>query len=151
VDPVTDHPSARALIDEGRGLDKLGRRKEARARYEQALEALDPPAPSVASMLLRWIARTYEVDADYPAAAACAERAVAMAEQGDDRSALGHALNVLAAVRWRQGDLDEAERRFHEALQRGPRTTAPSPRVGARPRRASPAHSRGRHRTARRC
>ena len=63
-----DHPSARALIDEGRALDKLGRRREARERYEQALQALDPPAPSMASMLLRWIARTYEIDADYGAA-----------------------------------------------------------------------------------
>ena len=69
VDPATDHPSVRALIDEGRALDKLGRRKEARARYEKALESLDPPAPSVASMLLRWIARTYEVDAEYATAA----------------------------------------------------------------------------------
>ena len=68
-------------------------------------------------MLLRWIARTYEVDADYATAADCAERAVATAELGDDRNALGHALNVLAAVRWRQGDLDDAERLFHEALE----------------------------------
>ena len=72
MDPATDQSSARALIDEARGLDKLGRRKEARARYEEALAALDPPAPSIASMLLRWIARTYEIDGDYSAAAACA-------------------------------------------------------------------------------
>ena len=91
MDPVADHPSARALIDEARGLDRLGRRDEARARYEQALEALDLPAPSVASMLLRWIARTYEVDADFGAAEDCAIAAVATAELGDERNALGHA------------------------------------------------------------
>src|SRR4029078_4821499 len=68
---------------------------------------------------------TYEVDADYAAAASCAERAVALAEEAADRNALGHALNVLAAVRWRQGNLDEAERLFHEALQRGTSTTDP--------------------------
>jgi len=151
LDPATDQPSARALIDEGRGLDKLGRRKEARARYEQALAALDPPAPSVASMLLRWIARTYEVDADYPTAAACAERAVAMAEQGDDRNAIGHALNVLAAVRWRQGDLDEAERLFHEALQRGTSTTDPRLQVDVMTNLGSLAKIRGDFREALRC
>ena len=76
-------------------------------------------------MLLRWIARTYEVDADYPAAEDCAIAAVATAELGDERNALGHALNVLAAVRWRQGDLDHAEQLFQEALKRGTSTTDP--------------------------
>ncbi|HEU4720019.1 MAG TPA: HD domain-containing phosphohydrolase [Gemmatimonadaceae bacterium] len=151
VDPAADHPSARALIDEGRSLDKLGRRKEARACYERALEALDPPAPSVASMLLRWIARTHEVDADYAAAASCAERAVALAEQGDDRNALGHALNVLAAVRWRQGDLDEAERLFHEALERGTSTTDPRLHVDVMTNLGSLAKIRGDFREALRC
>ena len=151
VDPAADHPSARALIDEGRSLDKLGRRKEARARYEEALRALDPPAPSVASMLLRWIARTHEIDADYAAAATCAEAAVAQAEQGGDRNALGHALNVLAAVRWRQGDLDEAERLFHEALQRGTSTTDPRLEVDVMTNLGSLAKIRGDFREALRC
>ena len=151
VDPEATHPSARALIDEGRALDKLGRRKEARARYEEALTALDPPAPSVASMLLRWIARTHEIDADYPAAATSAEAAVAMAERGEDRNALGHALNVLAAVRWRQGDLDEAERLFHEALQRGTSTTDPRLQVDVMTNLGSLAKIRGDFREALRC
>jgi diguanylate cyclase (GGDEF)-like protein/putative nucleotidyltransferase with HDIG domain len=151
VDPAADHPSARALIDEGRALDKLGRRKEARACYEEALRALEPPAPSIASMLLRWIARTHEVDADYGAAAACAEAAVATAEQGADRNALGHALNVLAAVRWRQGDLDEAERLFHEALQRGTSTTDPRLQVDVMTNLGSLAKIRGDFREALRC
>ena len=76
-------------------------------------------------MLLRWIARTYEVDADYPAAEDCAIAAVATAELSAERNALGHALNVLAAVRWRQGDLDHAEQLFQEALERGTSTTDP--------------------------
>ena len=66
-------------------------------------------------MLLRWIARTYEVDADYASAAECAEAAVAAAEAGDDRNALGHALNVLAAVHWRQGNLDDAAKYVQRA------------------------------------
>ena len=121
------YPSAQALIGEGRAHDKVGRRAEARSCYEAALELLDPPAPSVASMLLRWIALTHETDANHASAQACAERAVALAEEGDDRTALGHALNVRAAVRWRQGELDEAERLFHEALERG--TSADDPRL----------------------
>ncbi|MDB4881410.1 MAG: diguanylate cyclase [Gemmatimonadetes bacterium] len=151
VDPAANHPSARALIDEGRGLDKLGRRAEARVRYESALRTLEPPSPSLSSMLLRWIARTYEVDADYGAAAECAEAAVAMAEQGDDRNALGHALNVLAAVRWRQGNLDDAERLFHEALHRGTSTTDPRLQVDVMTNLGSLAKIRGDFREALRC
>ena len=119
VDPATDHSSASALIDEARGLDKLGRRKEARDRYA--------------------------------AAAASAERAVAMAEQGDDRNALGHALNVLATVRWRQGDLDEAGRLLHDALQRGASTTEPRLQVDVLTNLGSLAKVRGDFREALRC
>jgi diguanylate cyclase (GGDEF)-like protein/putative nucleotidyltransferase with HDIG domain len=125
VESPAEHPSTRALIEDARALDKLGRRGEARALYEQALRSITTPSPSLASMLLRWIARSYEVDADYQAAEDCATAAVATAELGDERNALGHALNVLAAVRWRQGDLDHAEQLFHEALERGTSTTDP--------------------------
>jgi diguanylate cyclase (GGDEF)-like protein/putative nucleotidyltransferase with HDIG domain len=125
VESPAEHPSTRALIEDARALDKLGRRAEARVLYEQALRSISSPSPSLASMLLRWIARSYEVDADYKAAEDCAEAAVATAELGDERNALGHALNVLAAVRWRQGDLDHAEQLFHEALERGTSTTDP--------------------------
>jgi diguanylate cyclase (GGDEF)-like protein/putative nucleotidyltransferase with HDIG domain len=138
-------------MDEARSLDKLGRRAEARLRYEEALRALDQPSPSLASMLLRWIARTYEVDADYAAAADCAEAAVATAELGEDRNALGHALNVLAAVRWRQGDLDEADRLFHEALQRGTSATDPRLQVDVMTNLGSLAKIRGDFREALRC
>jgi diguanylate cyclase (GGDEF)-like protein/putative nucleotidyltransferase with HDIG domain len=148
VNLAEEHPSARALIDEGRALDKLGRRREARTKYEQALAVLDPPAPSIASMLLRWIARTYEIDADYATASSCAERAVALAEEAGDRNALGHALNVLAAVRWRQGNLDEAERLFHEALQRGTSTTDPRLQVDVMTNLGSLAKIRGDFREA---
>ena len=73
VDSPAELPSTRALIEEARSLDKLGRRAEARMLYEQALRSVTVPSPSLASMLLRWIARTYEVDADYEAAEDCAE------------------------------------------------------------------------------
>ena len=66
-------------------------------------------------MLMRWIARSYEVDADYQAAEDCAVAAVATAELGDERNALGHALNVLAAPMFemdRAGLADQIEERL---------------------------------------
>ena len=148
VDTPAEHPSARTLIDDARALDKLGRRSEARTLYEQALRSLETPSPSLASMLLRWIARSYEVDADYTAAEDCAVAAVATAELGDERNALGHALNVLAAVRWRQGDLDHAEQLFHEALERGTSTTDPRLQVDVMTNLGSLASIRGDFREA---
>ena len=138
-------------MDEGRALDKLGRRLEARACYEEALRSLEVPSPGLSSTLLRWIARTYEVDADYGSAGECAEAAVAAAEQADDRSTLGHALNVLAAVRWRQGNLDEAERLFHEALHRGTSASDPRLQVDVITNLGSLAKIRGDFREALRC
>ena len=80
-------------------------------------------------MLLRWIARTYEVDAGPRRGARLPRSARSRtAELADDRNALGHALNVLAAVRWRQGDLD----RGGAALPRAADSAAP-----ARPIRGS--------------
>ncbi|MDB4878753.1 MAG: diguanylate cyclase [Gemmatimonadetes bacterium] len=148
VETAAEHPSTRALIEEARSLDKLGRRSEARMLYEQAMRSITVPSPSLASMLLRWIARTYEVDADYQAAEDCAEAAVATAELGDERNALGHALNVLAAVRWRQGDLDHAQQLFHEALERGTSTTDPRLQVDVMTNLGSLASIRGDFREA---
>jgi tetratricopeptide (TPR) repeat protein len=127
VDGEEADAPARALIEEGRTLDKLGQRADARQLYERALRSLESSSASVASMLLRWIASSYEVDADYHAAADCAEAAVATAELGDDRNALGHALNVLGGARWREGDLEVAQQIFQDALQRG--TSATDPRL----------------------
>jgi diguanylate cyclase (GGDEF)-like protein/putative nucleotidyltransferase with HDIG domain len=148
VDATTENGSARALIEEGRTLDKLGQRAEARVLYERALRSLETSSTSMASMLLRWIARTYEVDADYEAAADCAEAAVAAAEQGDDRNALGHALNILAAARWREGDLELAQQLFHDALQRGTSTTDPRLHVDVTTNLGSLAKIRGDFREA---
>ena len=125
VDTEEADAPARALIEEGRALDKLGQRAEARALYERALRSIETTSASMASMLLRWIASTYELDADYHAAADCAEAAVATAELGDDRNALGHALNVLATARWREGELDLAQQLFEDVLERGVGTTDP--------------------------
>jgi diguanylate cyclase (GGDEF)-like protein/putative nucleotidyltransferase with HDIG domain len=127
LDRASGEVSARALAEEARALDRLGRRAEARTLFERSLHSLDASSASTASALLRWIARSHEVDADYQAAADCAEAAVAAAEAGADRSALGHALNVRAAAHWRLGDLDAAEETFQDALARG--TSPDDPRL----------------------
>ncbi len=143
--------SARTLTDEARALEKVGRRSEARVLYERAIRALSPPSPEAASTLLRWIARTYEVDNDYRAAADCAEAAVGAAEISGDRGVLGHALNVLAAARWREGDLPLAEKLFHEALDRGTSVSDPRLRVDVMTNLGSLAKIRGDFREALRC
>ena len=84
-------------------------------------------------------------------AAAAAERALAEAEQGDDRATLGRALDTLAMVRWRQGRLDDAERLLHEALERGAAGTDPRLHVDAMSRLGSLAKIRGDFREALRC
>src|SRR5688572_14145570 len=111
VDPAMDHPSARALIDEGRVRD----------------------------------------DAALAAAVMSAESAVATAEQGGDRATLGRALNALARARWRQGRLDDAERVFHEALERGADGTDPRLHVEVMTSLAALAKIRGDFREALRC
>jgi len=148
VDRASEEVSARALAEEGRALDRLGRRAEARALFERALHSLDASSSSTASALLRWIARSHEVDAEYETAADCAEAAVAVAEAHADRSALGHALNVLAAVRWRLGELDVAERTFHDALTRGTSTDDPRLYADVTTNLGSLARVRGDARTA---
>jgi diguanylate cyclase (GGDEF)-like protein/putative nucleotidyltransferase with HDIG domain len=85
------------------------------------------------------------------AAAATAERAVAAAEQGGDRSTLGRALAGLAAARWRQGRLDDAERLFREALERGTASGDPRLHVEAMTSLGSLAKIRGDFREALRC
>ena len=148
LEPAEAGESAQGLIEEGQQLERVGQRAQARMCYEKALRRLDRSSPAMASTLLRWIARSYEVDADYQAASDCAEAAVASAQMGDDRNALGHALNVLAAARWRLGDLDGAEQLFHEALERGTSTTDPRLEMDVTTNLGSLAKIRGDYREA---
>ena len=115
------------LIEQARALERDGRRQEARAGYETALRSLTQPSPALASSLFRWIARSYESDADFSAAEDCAEAALACAESCGEREPLGHALNMLGIVRLRQGQLDQAEQLLNDALARG--TTDSNPRL----------------------
>lgn len=93
-------------------MEREGRRDEARRLYEAALRDGTVTSATQAAQLLRWIARTYLQDGNWAAATDCAELALAVAEQTQDIGARGHAINVLAIVQWKQGNLDEARRLY---------------------------------------
>ena len=107
------------LVEEGQAAERRGQRAQARERYELALHHLGTEADGHrASAVLRWIARTYQVDADMDSALDCIAAAIAVAEAWGDEAAAGHAINIEAVVRWQQGDLDEAERLYLVARAR---------------------------------
>jgi diguanylate cyclase (GGDEF)-like protein/putative nucleotidyltransferase with HDIG domain len=111
--------SASEWLTEAKAADRLGQRDQARFAFERALYAMtDAADASQASATLRWIARTYLDDADYEASWDCLEAALAVAEACGDDAAGGHATNIQAVVRWRQGELDEAERLYLNARSR---------------------------------
>ena len=96
----------------GQALERDSKRDEARQLYERALRDGVARTSSQAAQLLRWVARTFLQDGDYAAAADCAHAALSVAEQGGDEGARGHAINILAIVEWKQGNLDEAKRLY---------------------------------------
>ncbi|MEP6622515.1 MAG: HD domain-containing phosphohydrolase [bacterium] len=149
--PAIAPEAARALTDEARGLVRSGHRAEARVLYERALREFAEPSPVMASTLLRWIARTYELDSDYQAAADCAEAAVAAAEASGDKRALGSALSVLAAARWREGYFTVAERLFRDVLACGTSAIDPRLHVEVLTNLGSIAKTRGDYREALKC
>lgn len=104
------------LIDEGHELERQARLDEARSVYEEALRALSrEEAPRLASSVLRWIARTYQRAARYDEALDCLTVSLVAAEAYADGAGIGHATNLLAIIRWQEGDLDEAKRLYLEA------------------------------------
>ena len=99
--------------------ESAGRRQAARAAYEQALYKIrDVEDAAKISSIIRWIARTYNVDGETDAALDCLEAALAIAEAWGDDAAAGHAMNVQAVVSWQHGDLDGAERLYLLARNR---------------------------------
>src|SRR3954462_9191264 len=92
-------PSVDALIQQAQIAEREGRRDDARSLYERALYALKRAEDGkLASSLLRWIGRTYRVDADIDVAMDCIEAALTVAQLAGDASAIGHAINVQAIV-----------------------------------------------------
>jgi diguanylate cyclase (GGDEF)-like protein len=109
-------PSVDEFIQQAQLAEREGRRNDARASYERALYALRRAEDGkLASSLLRWIARTYQLDADLAAALDCLEAAIAIAELAGDAGAIGHAINVQAVVDQQDGDLDRAEALWGQA------------------------------------
>jgi putative nucleotidyltransferase with HDIG domain len=105
-----------ALIESGQAAERAGNRVEARARYSLAVELLRTPGNEVrAATVLRWIARTYMVDANAAAALDSVRAALALSKSVGDIAGVGQATNVEGAVHWQRGNLDEAERLFLEA------------------------------------
>ena len=101
-----------SVIECGQALEHHGQRDDARRLYEQALAHGTASTASEAAQLLRLVARTYLHDANYVATVDCATAALAVADQARDEAARGHAINILAIVEWKQGNMDEAERLY---------------------------------------
>ncbi|MDB4876778.1 MAG: diguanylate cyclase [Gemmatimonadetes bacterium] len=113
-------PSVDELIQQAQLAEREGRRDDARALYERALYSLDRAQDGrVASSLLRWIGRTYQLDANADAALDCLEVSLAVAQLAGDSAAIGHAINVQAIVFHQQGELDRAEKLYVEARAHG--------------------------------
>src|SRR5437868_14757759 len=98
------------LIQQAQLAEREGRQDDARSLYERALYSLKRAQDGkLASSLLRWVGRTYQLDADSDAAQDCLEAAIAVAEQTGDAAAIGHAINVRGNVHQDSGNLDLAE------------------------------------------
>jgi len=103
------------LVTQAQVLERQGHRDEARALYESALAEHASHDSTYAAELVRLIGRTYMQDADYDAADVSARVALGISERARDEPGRGHATNMLACIRWKQGDLDEAESLFTQA------------------------------------
>jgi putative nucleotidyltransferase with HDIG domain len=111
-----------AVIECGQALEHHGQRDDARRLYEQALREGTATTPADAAQLLRLVARTYLHDSNYSATIDCATAALAVADQAHDDAARGHAINILAIVEWKQGNLDAAEQLYLLARQSADRS-----------------------------
>src|SRR4051812_48314867 len=100
-------PSVDILIQQARLAEQEGRRDDARSLFERALSSLKRGGDAkLASSILRWIARLYQIDADRDAALDCVEAAIAVAELAGDPEVIGHALNIKAIILYQHGDYD---------------------------------------------
>lgn len=103
-------PSVDVLIEQAQVAEREGRRDDARSLYERALYSLKRAHDGrVASSLLRWVGRTYQLDAEVDTALDCLEAAITVGELTGDVAAIGHAVNVQGNLEHQQGHLDQAE------------------------------------------
>ena len=105
-----------ALVDEAKRAEREGRWSDASARYEALVR--NPFANDETRLCaLRWLGRAYLEQGNRGAAIDVLEAAVAAATQAGSKSAIAHALNVVAIVHQTGGDLDRAESMYTEARQ----------------------------------
>jgi len=103
-----------ALVDEAKRAEREGRWSDASARYEALVR--NPFANDETRLCaLRWLGRAYLEQGNRGAAIDVLEAAVAAATQAGSKSAIAHALNVVAIVHQTGGDLDRAESMYTEA------------------------------------
>ena len=118
LDPQTDgsRRDVEGLIEEARTSERAGRFAVARRRYEAALRRLEGPSDAaLASALLRWIGRSWEVSGDVDAALDCYEAARASAELAGSTLDLAHVLNCYGVLAFGRGRLEEAEDYYHHS------------------------------------
>ena len=111
--PTQETETLNHLVDRAHACERESQREEARRLYELALYRLtgDEPTHSATS-IVRWIARTYIAEAEHEAARDCLELSLALAQLAGDEAGIGHSMNQLAILHWRQGDLNAAKRLY---------------------------------------
>ena len=122
VDSITDEgiPEAvRELIARARSEERKARRSRARSLYETALRALDRTEhPTLASTILRSIARTHYEGRNLAAAMDCYEAALGVAQAHGDMLGQAHAVNGKGIVEQMRGNLQAAANHYTWSLER---------------------------------
>ena len=98
-------------------LERQGQNEDARLAYEAALLNGTATTPPSVAQLHRLVARTFLNEANYAAATARARSALTLSESTGDEAGRGHAINILAILEWRQGNLDDAKFLFSLARE----------------------------------
>jgi diguanylate cyclase (GGDEF)-like protein len=116
---VTPKPSVDTLIQEAQAAEQEGRRADARVLFERALYSLKRAQDGqLATSILRWVARSHQLDGNTDAALDCLDASIAIAVLAGDSGAIGQAMNAQAMVHGQLGDLDQAESLNLEARTR---------------------------------
>jgi tetratricopeptide (TPR) repeat protein len=120
VAPLSHTPldRIRSLIDDARAAERRDASDEALACYDQALELLAGSAPvEVLADVLRWKGTVHRERGETEAAHALYRRSAEVSDALSYLSGKAHALNCLAIIAQRRGDLDDSERLYDEAAR----------------------------------
>ncbi|HET7463156.1 MAG TPA: HD domain-containing phosphohydrolase [Longimicrobium sp.] len=110
--------SVDSLVAAARAAEREGRRADARALYEDALQSLRGTSHTpLAASLLRWIARTHQEDGALEVAGEIAGAALEVSQRVDDPAGVAHANNLLGNVEQASGDLEAATGHYTQALR----------------------------------